>query len=703
MEEVPVPQIKDGHVLVQNICSLVSAGTERTSVETAQASMLGKAKSRPDLVAQVIDNVKREGVLATYNKVQNRLDNYKELGYSSAGIVIESAVDSIKVGDRVACAGTAHHAEVVAIPKNLIARIPDGVEFSEAAFTTLGAIALQGVRQADVKLGERVAVIGLGLIGLLTVQLLKAAGCRVVGLDIVDSNFPLAKQSGCDECVLSDASANSSIESFTHGHGTDAVIITASTSSNQPMELALQFARKRSSIVVVGTVGMDIPRSPFYEKELQLKISCSYGPGRYDPEYEMNGTDYPIGYVRWTENRNMEGFLDLVAQKKLDVQSLVTHRFPISEALNAYDLITGKNNEKNIGVLIDYPSVIAQHATKRVVTRSAAVPSTSEQIVIGFIGAGNFAQSYILPALADEKVRLKGVVTSHAVRAKTVARKFNFDYCSTDPQEVLDDKDTSVIFIATQHDTHAHYVLEAMKRGKHVFVEKPLAITQRELEDIREMMQSDKRHSASLTVGFNRRYSKSIQAMRSFFNVSREPFVMAYRVNAGSLPPTHWMQDDKQGGRIVGEACHFIDTMAFLSDSLPVRVFTESISSDNARVKQNENVNVSIRFANGSIGNLLYFANGDSSVPKEYLEVSSDGKTAIMNNFETVTFHEGGRKRSQRFDGKKGHREEVIHFLRVIAGKEKPMLQFDSIYRTTLATFKINESLQKGLPVELHD
>ncbi|MFQ5771674.1 MAG: zinc-binding alcohol dehydrogenase, partial [bacterium] len=420
VEDLPRPKIKNGGVLIRNVFSLISAGTERTSVETAQASMVGKARSRPDLVNQVMDNVKREGWVATYKKVQNRLDNYKELGYSSAGIVVESSVDVFKPGDRVACGGVgyASHAEMVFVPKHLVTKIPENVSFGEASFTTVASIALQGVRQADVRIGENVAVIGLGLIGLITVELLEASSCRVIGLDISENNLDIAKRLGCDECFVSNYDAIQKIASLTKGYGTDAVIITAATKSNDPIKLALEFARKKSKVIIVGTVGMNIPKTPFYEKELDLRISCSYGPGRYDPLYEEKGNDYPIGYVRWTENRNMEAVLDLIAQKKLDVKSLITHTFKIEDALEAYDLITEKVIEKYLGILIEYPRDERngkQEAKKIVLKDHQKIRTINKEPIIGFIGAGNFAQSYLIPSLRKLGVKLKGVVSSTPV------------------------------------------------------------------------------------------------------------------------------------------------------------------------------------------------------------------------------------------------------------------------------------------------
>lgn len=693
IEDLPVPMLKPGTVLVKNVYSLISSGTERTSVETAQASMLGKAKSRPDLVKQVMENVKKEGLIPTYNKVQNRLDNYKELGYSCAGIVIESSLGDFKPGDRVACAGlTANHSEVIRVPKNLIAKIPDNVTFEEASFTTLGSIALQGVRQANVKLGESVAVIGLGLIGLITVQLLKANGCRVIGIDINDSNFDLAKNLGCDLCCLSDKDSIKIVESFTNGFGTDSVIITAGAKSNEPVEYALEYARKKSSIVIVGAVNMNIPRSPFYEKELDFKISCSYGPGRYDKLYEDFGTDYPIGYVRWTENRNMQAILGLISQNNLNVKSLVSHKIPIADGLNAYDIITGKKNEKYIAILIEYPGDIKFEYKKY--TKAKNSISQSSKPVIGFIGAGNFAQSNLLPHLTAQKINLKGVCTSTPVNAKSVAQKFGFEYFATDYNEILNDEKINAMFIATRHDSHAKYIIEAIKKGKHIFVEKPLAILEEELELIRNSYDSNK----ILFVGFNRRFSEPFKDIKNFYKNNLEPFVINYRVNAGVIPKTHWVQSPEQGGRIIGEGCHFIDTISFLTGSKPVKVYAESIHTDNSKMINYDNVNITIKYENGSIGNISYLANGDSSQPKEYCEIFSGGKTAVMNSFKEVIYYNDGKRTKKTYNGAKGHKEEVKHFINLLEGKDEIQLTPESIFNTTLLTFKIIEVLKTGKP-----
>jgi len=696
IEDLPAPVLKKGYVLVKNVNSVISSGTEKTSVETAQASMLGKVKSRPDLVKQVLENVKKEGLTATYSKVQNRLDNYKELGYSCAGVVIESSVDEFKPGDRVACAGSsANHSEVISVPKNLIAKIPDNVSFEEASFTTLGSIAMQGVRQAKINIGESTAVIGLGLIGLITVQILKANGCKVIGIDINKSNFELAEKLGCDICCLSDSDSIKTVESFTNGYGTDAVIITAGTKSNEPVEFALEYARKKSCIVIVGAVKTDIPRSPFYEKELDVKISCSYGPGRYDKQYEDAGIDYPMGYVRWTENRNMQSVLDLISQNRIDVKSLITHRFEIENALNAYDIITDKKSEKYIAILIGYPENENLSVKKFYNSNSKIILSSKP--VVGFIGAGNFAQSNLLPHLIKNKVSLRGVCTGTPVNSKSVSDKFGFEYFTTDYDEILNDEKIDTVFIASRHDSHGKYVAQAIKKGKNVFVEKPIAINADELDEIENLYNPEK----ILFVGFNRRFSEPFNDIKKFYSNNLEPYVINYRINAGLIPKTHWIQSPEQGGRIIGEVCHFIDTISYLTDSRPIKVFAESLDTDNSKLVENDNVNITIKYENGSVVNILYVASGDSSQPKEYCEVFSGGKTAVMNNFRDVTFYNNSRKIKKSYSGSKGHKEEILHFIKLLEGKEKENLSVDSIFDTSLVTLKILESIKTGSPGQI--
>jgi polar amino acid transport system substrate-binding protein len=698
VDELPVPKLRRGGVLVRNAFSLISAGTERTSVETAQASMLQKARLRPDLVRQVLDNFNREGALATYNKVRDRLDNFKDLGYSSAGIVVESSVDDIKVGDRVACAGVGYaaHAEIVSVPRNLVVKVPDEVSFDEAAFTTVCAIAMQGVRQADVRVGEQVVVIGLGLIGLITVQLLKASGCRVLGMDVASRNFDLALTLGCDRCAISNDDAVPEAQSFTRGYGADAVVITAATTSNQPVELAIQCARKRGTVVAVGAVGMNIPRSPFYEKEINFRMSCSYGPGRYDPDYEERGQDYPLGFVRWTENRNMEAALDMMAQRKLNVGALTTHRIPVEESLRAYDIITGKVQERYLGILIQYSATSDPIAlSRRVELRAPERTASGRHAVLGFIGAGNFTQSTLLPPIVKLAPRMRGLATGKPVNAKNIAKKYQFEFCATDAGEIIHDKEVNLVFVTSRHDSHAHYVTEALRAGKSVFVEKPPALTHEELEDILGAYDEAQRAGTAplLMVGYNRRFSEPLRAIQRLFAGRTEPLAMHYRVNAGFTPATHWMQHPDQGGRVIGEGGHFVDVMQFLCGALTTSVYAVA-PIDVSRRYNNDNVLVSITFADGSVGTIHYLANGANAVEKEYLEVFGDSKTARLWNFKKLECAVGRKKSTTSFSGDKGHAEEMKALLNGFESGAGSPISIDSLAATSRATFAVMESIR---------
>jgi predicted dehydrogenase/threonine dehydrogenase-like Zn-dependent dehydrogenase len=700
VDELPAPKLRAGYVLVRNAFSLISAGTERTSVETAQASVVQKARMRPDLVRQVIDNYRREGLVATYNKVRDRLDNFKDLGYSSAGVVVESGVDDIKVGDRVACAGVGYaaHAEIVAVPRNLVVRVPDEVGFDEASFTTVAAIAMQGVRQADVRVGEQVAVIGLGLIGLIAVQLLKASGCRVIGMDVAPRNFDLALALGCDQCVVSNDDAVLEALSFTRGYGADAVLITAATTSNQPIELAIQCARKRGTIVAVGTVGMNIPRSPFYEKELNFRMSCSYGPGRYDADYEERGQDYPLGFVRWTENRNMEAVLDMMAQRKLNVGALITHRIPVQEGLRAYDIITGKVEEPYLGIVLQYSDAsVPTPLSRRVELRAPRETPSPRGAVLGFIGAGNFTQSILLPPIVKLAPRLRGLATGKPVNAKNIAKKFQFEFCATDAGEIICDREVNLVFVTSRHDSHARYVTEALRAGKSVFVEKPPALNQEELDAILAEYDDAQRSAAAplLMVGYNRRFSEPMRAIQRLFAARTEPLVMHYRVNAGFMPSTNWMQYPEQGGRFIGEGGHFIDVMQFLCGALPTSVYAVA-PTDNARRYNHDNLLVSVSFGDGSVGTIHYLANGANAVEKEYLEVFGCSKTARMWNFKKLECAVGRKKSTKSFSGDKGHAEEIKTLLAAFESGQGSPIGIDSLAATSRATFAALESLKTG-------
>lgn len=699
VDEVPKPAISDRMVLIENKFSLISAGTERGTVKVGKANLIGKAKQRPDLVAQVLQNIKKEGLKATLDKVRTKLDSLKALGYSTSGIV-SASLDSdgkFKPGDRVACAGQdyASHAEVVAIPQNLVAKIPDNVSFEEAGFTTLGAIALQGVRQADPKLGDKICVIGLGLLGQLTVQLLKANGCRVFGIDLSKNLINLAKENKADQAMLrNDSNLMAAVENFTQGHGFDSVIITAATTSNDPVELSTLISRKKGKIIVVGAVKMDIPRDPdFYRKELELKISTSYGPGRYDTTYEEDGIDYPYAYVRYTEQRNMEAFLDLLSQGVLSVKNLITHIFGISEAEKAYDIVLGKVEEPHIGILLSY----GENETKNESIVTVGSQSVSE-INIGFIGAGSFAQSYLIPNVKQENTSLDTVVTTKGITSKNVAQKFGFNHASSNPNDIFENKSINTVFVATPHNSHASYTIEALKAGKHVFVEKPLAMNYEELEAVKDVYVNS---NNQVMVGFNRRFSKLSTEIKSEFENLGEPLVVNIRINAGFIPKEHWTQNKNiGGGRIVGEMCHFIDLMQYFINARPVKVYAASINTQNSQITPEDNIAITVSFEDGSIGNLVYLGNGDKSLPKELIEVFGGGKTGRIHDFRKGDIHKNNKVTKLKSSGK-GHRQEVEAFIKTLKNNTTAPISFDSIYLTTKTTFKILDSLATGLPQDI--
>ncbi len=699
VDEVPVPSLSNGFVLIENKFSLISSGTERSTVKVAQASLLGKAKQRPDLVAQVLQNIRKEGISATLKKVQTKLDSLKALGYSSAGVVLASMDKNsrFQTGDRVACAGQdyASHAEVVSVPQNLVARIPDNVSFEEAAFTTLGAIALQGVRQAEPRLGENVCVIGLGLLGQLTCQLLRANGCHVLGIDLSDRLINLAKEYSADIAVNRNRpDLEEFCASFTNGLGFDSIIITAAAPTNDPIELAAELSRKKGKVIIVGAIKMDIPRDPhFYRKELDLRMSCSYGPGRYDSSYEEDGIDYPSAYVRWTEQRNMEAFLGLVSKKLINLRPLITQQFEIDEAEKAFDIVLGKIQEPHIGILLRYPENQQKTQTRIQIVETDKIKTAN--ITVGFIGAGSFAQSYLIPSAKANGAAMHTVCNARGITSKNVAQKFGFSFSSSSSEDIVNSAEINTVFIATPHNSHASLVAAALRAGKHVFVEKPLSIDYAGLDEVQEARKVSK---GVLMVGFNRRFSTAAQEIRKRISLLREPVVMNFRVNAGIIPKEHWIQkQDVGGGRIIGEMCHFFDLMEYMSGARPIKVYSESIKSENDKFANQDNVTISVKFENGSIGTLTYVSNGDASLPKEKLEVFCGGFVGIIHDFRSAVIHNNGKETKMECNGK-GHREEVNAFMNAIQNSGKDPIPFDSIVRTTLVSFKSIESLITGLP-----
>lgn len=702
VDDVPMPSLSDGFVLVENKFSLISSGTERGTVKVAQASLLGKAKQRPDLVAQVIQNIKKEGIAATFKKVQTKLDSLKALGYSSSGIVLASMDknNQFQPGDRVACAGQdyASHAEIVSVPQNLIARIPDNVSFEEAAFATLGAIAMQGVRQAEPRLGENVCVIGLGLLGQLTCQLLRANGCHVLGIDLSDRLVKLAEEASADSAInRNHVDLEKICNSFTHGYGFDNIIITAAAPTNDPIDLAAVIARKKGKVIIVGAVKMDVPRDPhFYRKELDLRMSCSYGPGRYDSIYEEDGMDYPYAYVRWTEQRNMESFLSLVSKRLINLKPLITQKFEIDEAEKAFDIVLGKTQEPHIGILLKYPEHDGK--TKTNIKLKELSKEKTSAVIAGFIGAGSFAQNYLIPNAKTRGAILHTVTNSRGITSKNVADKFGFAFSSTNYEDVLSSSEINTVFIATPHNSHAKLVSLALQAGKNVFVEKPIAI---DYEGLKIVEGARKESKGVLTVGFNRRFSTAGKEIRKRVSVLNEPLVMNFRVNAGIISKDHWIQKPEVGGgRIIGEMCHFFDLMEYLCGSAPIKVSAESILTQNDKFLNQDNVIISVKFANGSIGTLTYVSNGDSALPKEKLEVFCGGVACIIQDFRSVVIYSNGRETKIDCSGK-GHREEVLAFMDAIQNSLPDPIPFSSILRTTLVCFKAIESLNTGLPQEI--
>ncbi len=692
--EVPVPALPAGYLLVRNHYSLISAGTEGSKVKTARSSLIQKAKQKPEQVKLVLDSVKSEGLSSTYQKVMNKLDFPSPLGYSCAGEVVEVAPDvrGFKVGDRVACGGAgATHAQVVSVPKNLCVKVPSGVSMRDAAFTTVASIALQGIRQADVRLGETVVVIGLGLIGQLIVQMLNASGIRVIGIDIDQRMVELAVTSGAAlSFPRNDPGLESGIAEFTHGYGVDAVIISAGTSSTDPVELAGRLCRKKGKVIIVGAVPTGFSRPNYYKKELELRMSASYGPGRYDDNYEEKGLDYPIGYVRWTENRNMQAFLEMIAAGRLLPDILQSHQFAFDDALKAYDLIVSKK-EPFTGILLKYDTA-GEIAAKTEYDREAFKPGNKARA--GFIGAGSFAQKFLLPNAAG-RAHLVRVATASGNNAANIAQKYGFQSATSNVDDIINDDTIDTVFIATRHNTHARYVLQALKKGKNVFVEKPLALSEEELSEIQKEYARQKH--VRLMVGFNRRFAPHIQKMMRVLGKDSLKAIN-YRINVGHIPADHWTQDPEiGGGRIIGEVCHFVDLCMFIAGSKPVK-----ISAFNLESKQNlmDTLNVNILFANGSVATISYFANGSKALEKEYLEVHGNGISAVIRDFRELEIHTS-RKKSERGTQDKGHRREVNMFLEAVEKGEPAPIPVEEIFLSSLLPFKILESIRTSSTIAI--
>ncbi len=712
ISDVPAPTgPKRAGVIVRVHASLISAGTEKMKVDLARASLLEKARKRPEDVKKVLAEVKQQGFWSTWQRVSRKLDTPGPLGYSCAGevIAVSEDVDDLKPGDRVACGGQgAYHSEIVSVLRNLCVKIPDNVPYEQACYTTLGAIAMQGLRQANVTFGESVVVIGLGLVGQLACAIAKAAGCVTIGVDLDEHHVEVAREFTATYAFnRHQEGVVETIRSLTHGFGADAVIICAATSSNDPITFSAEIARDRARIIMVGVSEMNLPRDIYFGKELEFRLSRSYGPGRYDANYEERGMDYPIGYVRWTERRNMHEFARLLGEGKIDTKAITTHTFPIERAEEAYSIIAGEKKERYLGMVLTYPSV------ERALTRShparVETRATPEGIAIGFIGAGNFAQGFLLPTL-KENATLIAVANQSGASAEDAKSKFGFQRTTTDATDVIDATDINTIFIATRHGEHAQLAAEALRAGKNVFVEKPMAIDREQLAMVAKAF--EEAHAANgvkFLVGFNRRFAPLVRKMKTFFEgndrSSHSPKMLLYRVNAGPLPRSHWTQDEEDGGgRIIGEVCHFIDTAAYLTgDAMPRSVYAKSISSGRADTVDRDTVSITIEYEDGSVAEILYLANGSKILPKEELQVFSNGRTAILKNFLEVEFWTGSSNPKIEKGSGKGHAEEVKAFLQSLSSEGEGPIPFDSLLATTLVTFAIRESLATGEVIRMAD
>ena len=697
--EVPCPAVRRGQLLIRSTRTLVSVGTERMLVEFGRANLIDKARQQPDKVRMVLDKIKTDGLMPTLEAVFNKLDQPLPLGYCNVGIVMEvgNGVTGFSAGDRIISNGK--HAEAVCVPVNLCAKVPEGVSDEEAAFTVLGAIGLQGIRLVQPSLGETVVVTGLGLIGLVTVQLLRAHGCRVLGIDFDAEKLALAKQFGAEVVNLATGEEPvAAAQLFSRGRGVDAVIITASTKSNEPVHQAALMCRKRGRIVLVGVTGLELSRADFFEKELTFQVSCSYGPGRYDSNYEENGQDYPIGFVRWTEQRNFEAVLDMMADGRLDVKPLVSHRFNIDEAEKAYELVGG--SAPSLGILLQYPTQQEKPESelRRDTVRLAEPTSGAEKPVVAFVGSGNYATAVLIPAFKVAGARLKVVASSGGVSGVHAGRKFGFEETTTKTDSVFTDIQVNTVVITTRHDSHARLVCQALKAGKHVFVEKPLCLTLNELKEIEEVHSAliVQQSAPLLMVGFNRRFAPHVQQMKALLAGVKEPKVFVMTVNAGVIPPEHWTQDPLVGGgRIIGETCHFIDLLRFLAGSTISTVHASSMGKVSGIAVAEDKASITLTFSDGSLGTVLYLANGHKSFPKERLEVFAGGRILQLDNFrKLVGFGWPKFSKLNLWRQDKGQKACAAAFVKSVEQGGAAPIPFEEVMEVSRVAIEVAESLR---------
>ncbi len=688
-ENVPAPNVSDGCVLIKVHYSCISAGTEMTSVNTTKKSLLKRAIDSPEEVKEVLDFVKANGINKTIQKIKGVLDSGKQTGYSIAGEVIEigEGVTSFQLGDKVAAAGAgiANHAEYVDVPINLVMKMPNELSFKRASTVTMGGIAMQGVRRADLRFGESCVVVGAGILGLLALQMLKLSGVKVIVIDLDEHRLKLAKELGADLCINPTQEDVVKISNnFSGGYGVDCVLFTAATASSKPLSDSFKMCRKKGKVVLVGVVGMEINRADMYAKELDFQISTSYGPGRYDSNYEEKGLDYPLAYVRWTENRNMTEYLQLLKEKKISIAPLIDAVYPIEKVEEAFNSLE-KEGQKPVIVLLEY---INSNNNKKVEVKST--PVNKDVINVGIVGAGNFATGMHLPNIKklSNKFCARAIMSRNGFNSNAVAKQFDAAYSTTNFEEIINDQDIDLVMITTRHDSHADYVLRSLKAGKHTFVEKPLAIHQEELDKIKEFYNSDVENKPVLTIGFNRRFSQFATEIKKHTSQRINPLFIHYRMNAGFIPLDSWVHE--HGGRIIGEACHIIDLITSLTNSKIKSISYEKLSPTNEKFSQQDNVAIILKYEDGSVGTIHYFSNGSKQLPKEYMEIHFDEKTIVMDDYKTLKGYGVSVKEINFGRSEKGQKEELEALYETLKGKANWQIEWWDMIQTTEATFLIN-------------
>lgn len=687
--EIPSPSVSSGNLLIKTHKTLISSGTERMLVDFGRSNIVQKGLKQPDKVKKIIEKISSDGIKPTIDSVFSKLGQPLPLGYCNVGKIVEKGSDhsDFEINDRVVSNG--HHSEFIKAPFNLCAKVPDNVSDDEASFTVLGSIALQGIRLVSPTLGETVVVTGLGLIGLLTVQLLKAHGCRVIAIDFDQARCDLAKSFGAEVVNLSKGEDPlKAADVFSRHRGVDAVIISASTTSNEPVSQAAKMCRKKGRIVLIGVSGLNLSRDDFYEKELSFQVSCSYGPGRYDSNYEDNGNDYPIGYVRWTEQRNFEAVLDLMSSKSLDVKKLISHSFDFEEAAKAYDLVF--DTKDSLGIILNYSHLNDQLSKTIEIETDIKKSIGSSQVNISLVGAGNYTSKTILPKISKNDVNFIGIGSENGMSGTLLGKKYGFKNSTTDIDSLINDPSSNTIFITTRHDTHSDFVIKSLKANKNVFVEKPLCIKLQELNDIKKTYSEaiKKNKNLKLMVGFNRRFSPQIEKIKSLLKTSKEKASFIMTVNSGYLPKDHWTQDKNiGGGRIVGETCHFLDLLLHLSGGN-----IESWSTAKMKAATSDTLSISLKFDNGSIGCINYFSNGPTALPKERLEVFTGNKALILDNFKKLKGYGWKNfKKLNLWNQDKGQDKCFNEFISSIKDNSPSPISFEDIFDITKLSIEISE------------